>query len=285
MARQEKPLTEYFRVMLAAAWLADGLNIARTGWALARWFETDQGLPKHSIDEKSWRRFLGGHKPHQIRLQKIFNAVPSVKLFFDHPFWLALSLGCTKSDSVRILESFGWRRGQTNRLWFEAPSELTTLDRITCLLAMLNCDNAPYSDWEISRRLCVECVEICEDGLWKDYSDQLLRLIDMKIERGAETLSGLTEVGVPWAFKFWGLVKQDFFNNESIASACAWSAWREAVYTLNWQDQFRLKNFIENRNMSDLRQADKLDQRVYRKVRARMYRTLNKAKKTPTPVL
>lgn len=276
MARQAKPLTEYFRVMLAAACLADELKVPRTGWGLARWFEVDQQLQKHSVDEKSWRRFLDGHKPHQIRLQKIFVAAPLAKSLFDHPFWMALSLSCTRDESVQVLESFNWTSDQKNKLRFEGGSELSILDRIACLLAMLNCGNAPYNNREIGRRLCVEYVDICSDRLWSDYSDNLLLLIRMKMQNTAEELYGLSEMEVLSAFKFWRLIKEDFFKNESVASARAWVEWREAVHTLTWQDQVRFTAFINNRNMLSQLQIYDSDRRVYRKVRARMYRALNK---------
>ncbi|WP_046236269.1 hypothetical protein [Pseudomonas syringae pv. coryli] len=284
MARRTKPLAEYFRVMVTAASLADEINVSRTGWGLARWFEADQHLPRHSVDEKSWRRFLDGHKPHHSRLEKIFAAAPAVKSFFDHPFWAALSLTCTQADSVRILKSFGWIRRQNDRFWFEGPSELSALDRLACLLAMLSCERAPYHHREIGRRLCVEYVDLTSARLWKDHSADLLRLIKMKLEKAVGTLFGVTDVEVPIAFRFWGLVKDDFFRNESIASVRAWPAWREAVYTLNWEDQFRLGDFIKHRNMPLQSQIDEFDRRVYRKVRARMYRALNKARAT-TPAL
>lgn len=284
MASRTKPATEYYRVIVTAAFLAGEIRVAPTGWGLARWFEADQRLPKHSVDEKSWRRFLDGHKPHQNRLQKIFVAAPTVKSLFDHPFWVALSLSCTQADSVRILKSFGWIRGQNDRFWFEAPSELSALDRLACLLAMLGCESAPYHHWEIGRRLCVEYVDICNEQLWKDHSKDLLLFIRMKLKKAAGTLFGMTELEVPVGVRFWAMVKDDFFRHEHIASVRTWSAWREAVYNLKWEDQFRLRNFINHRNMLVQSQIDELDRRVYRKIRARMYRVLNKARET-TPVL
>jgi hypothetical protein len=282
MARQTKPLTEYFRVMLTAAFLADRLRIARTGYGLARWFEVDQNLPKHSIDEKGWRRFLDGHKPHQRRLGKIFAAVPPAKSLFDHSFWVAINLNCAEAHSVRILESFGWASERKNKPWFEFLPELSQLDRITCLLAMLTCENGPYHHWEIGRRLCVEFVDICTSRLWSDFSDDLLLLLRIKMEKTVGTVVGLTDMEVPLAQEYWGLVKNDFFKNESIASEKAWYAWREAIYILSWQDKLQFKEVINSRNTSGVSQPQELAQRVYRKVRARMYRTLNKSKSIVT---
>lgn len=276
MARRAKPATEYYRIIVTAALFASEMKVAPTGWGLARWFEADQNLPKHSVDEKSWRRFLDGHKPHESRLQKIFATAPTVKSLFDHPFWIALSLTCTQAESVRMLKSFGWVRKLDERLWFEGPSELSALDRLTCLLAMLSCEKAPYHHWEIGRRLCVEYVDICKESLWKDHSEDLLLLLRMKLKKAAGTVFGLTELEVSVGFRFWDMVREDFFKNESIASARAWSAWREAVYTLDWQDKFRLRAFIEHRNMSSQTHIDEFDRRVYRKARARMYRALKK---------
>ncbi|MHB9351647.1 hypothetical protein [Pseudomonas amygdali] len=278
MARRTKPLAQYFRVMLIAACLADHLRVARTGYGLARWFEADQNLPKYSIDEKNWRRFLGGHKPHQQRLAKIFAAAPPARSLFDHSFWVAIDIGCTEPESVRILESFGWTRRRKDTGWFEAPSELSALDRMACLLAMLSCERAPYHHWDIGRRLCIEFVEICTDNLWSAFSDDLLLLIRIKMEKIAGALFGLNELEVCSAQRFWGVVKEDFFMNESIADERAWCAWRQAIYTLNWQDQFRLKKFINTRSKSVQSQCEEIDQRVYRKVRAKMYRTLNKSR-------
>ncbi|MCV4275825.1 hypothetical protein OH710_24595 [Pseudomonas capsici] len=284
MARRTKPATEYYRVIVTAAFLADEMKVARTGWGLARWFEADQGLPKHSVDEKNWRRFLDGREPHQNRLQKIFVAAPAVRSLFNHPIWVALSPTCTQSDGVRVLKSFGGTCKYNDRFWFEGPSELSALDRLACLLAMLSCEKVPYRHWEIGRRLCVEYVDICNERLWKDHSSDLLLLIRMKLEKTAQTLFGLTELDVSVAFKFWTIVKEDFFRHESIAGARAWSAWREAVYNLNWEDQFRLRDYIEHRNAQVPGEIEALDRRVYRRVRARMYRALNKAQAT-TPAL
>ncbi|KAB0509890.1 hypothetical protein [Pseudomonas moorei] len=275
MGRHAKPLTEYFRSMVTAAHLADCLGVARAGFALARWFEKDQHLPKGSADEKAWRRFLNGHQPHQSRLDKIFHAVPSVRAFYEHPVWQAAGLSCTDSQSLCILKSFGWDGTRYGGKWFKGIYSLSALDQLACLLAMLGCSSRPTYCAEIARRLCVAYIEISTEEPWQSFANDLWLIINVKLAHSSEVTRRLTEPEVTYERKFWTLVKNDFFAHEASASFEGWCAWREAVLALGWLDRERLVTYIDGRKDAAPSACNVLALRVYKKVRAKMYRALN----------
>jgi hypothetical protein len=274
MGRPAKQLSEYFRCMVAAAHLADELGVARSGFALARWFEREQDLPRESVDEKAWRRFLSGQQPQYSRLQKVFEAVPSVQSFYLHPFWDAVSLSCSEKNGMQILESYGWDGRQHDYQWFEGNSGMSLLDQLACLTAMLGHPWSPYSPGEIGRRLCVVFVEIIREGIWQSFCSDLLLVIKARFVVVAGTAIGLTEPEVTYAQQFWHIVRQDFFTQEPSAGAEAWCAWREAVFCLGWQDRDLFMAYLEHRSSATENDRTGLARRVYNKVRAKMYRAM-----------
>lgn len=276
MGRRAKPASEYLRSRATAAYLADHVQVPRTGHSLARWFEKTQGLPKGSVDEKSWRRFLSGHQPHHARLERVFQSAPAVRALYEHPIWDAVSLICTESRSITILDSFGWQKQPNTNKQFWPIIKLSELDQLTCLAAMLNnsCRNSCILN--IGERLCVAYVEVTGEYFWNSFALELLTLLRVKLANKQGIVLGLTEMEISYAQRFWSLIKKDFFKNESSASYGTWAAWREAVYSLGWEERDELKFYIEAREEEVLPSIHEDGRKVYNKVRSKMYRLLRK---------
>lgn len=282
MGRYAKPLSENLRSKVTAAYLADCLELPRSGWSLARWFEAEQGLPKGSVDEKNWRRFLGGHQPHLDRLEKVFSAVPQAKEFFQHPFWNAVNPSCSEEACIRILGSYGWQESRKPKQCIDELSGLPLLDQLAYLSAILSTSRGQFYSTLFSERLCVAYVETVCEPFWASFAEDLLIVLKLKRVKTSKTVMGLTDPEVSYALKLWPFLKEDFSSHENTSDPAAWAAWREAVFFLGWYDRAKIRSYIVERRSLGAGRGKLEGDNVYKKVRTKMYRTLKGYRKKPS---
>lgn len=275
MGRYRKPFSDYLRAGAAAASLADLVGVERSGYALAAWYESARNLPKGSVDEKSWRRFLSGHQPQQERMSRICEMVPSIAAFQEHPFWGVARSTCTKAIAVATLDSYKCCNIRNTKAGLKRLYKFEALDEIAVLLAMLTGSDFFYLNPSIGSRLCAAFIELITDRFWQSFGKPMLVVIRSRaLDETGNQIEGLTDMEIKAATKFWKTIKEKYFEQEAFPSLGRWTIWRHVVRDLAWHEQALFIKYI-SRHSKELDVTDLIQgERIYKRVRARFYRAM-----------
>ena len=267
MARPRKQQVDYVKVKAVALAIVDWAGIARTGYAMARWFEQLNDIEPGTLDEKMWSSFLNGQQPQYSTLDQLLLICPQAHEIYHHPLWMLLRENCNSLTRIKVLNIYGFNSGPRGHYAIKALQKHTTFDRLTVMVAGLTLlHNGACNMYQDTLDSVAQLVI---ERKWYVLQEEFCNLLFGAIESSGALFFETASYEVRHVIKFWQVVYAGYAVPHDRDSEVVWFTWRCVIREMYWRDRLDLAKYLNVRERgweAEVANGKKQLKRIQRKV-------------------
>lgn len=270
MARPRKQPVDYLRVMAMAMTIADEARIARTGYAMARWFEQIHGMESGSLDPKPWRLFLRGHQPQHSTLNKLLLACPQASDVYHHPLWKLLKEDCDYSTRIDVLNRYGAVSPSSSYYLFKELQKYKSFDRLAIFIAS-TCTAIDLRGGQAYQDFLDVVAQLLIERKWTILQEEFSSVVFGAVEKVGGVFFDSASYEIHGVIKFWEAVYEGYYSPAGRDYSDVWLTWRCVIREMNWLERMNLAKYLRTRadkgsaeNIDGEKQLKRIQRKVYR---------------------
>ena len=267
MSRPRKQQVDYLKAQAVALAVADWAGIARTGWAMARWFERFNNLEPGALDVKPWRLFFKGHHLQHSTFDQLLLICPQARDIYSHPLWTLLREDCNSVTRTNALKILGLNSRPKCYYSLKALQKHTALDRLAIFVATMGLfGNQGY---QMYKDAFDSVAQLIIEREWHVMQEEFSNLVF-----GAIVSTGALDFEpscyeVRSTVKFWRLIYAEYSIPRDRDREDVWFTWRCVIREMHWQNRLDLDKYLnagDSREEAKFANGKKQLKRIQRKV-------------------